>query len=225
MRFTKFVAMFGLFSVAIGAAPNDQPIMGWIATYYQTHDATRFGEFWDKTVGRGVLEANPPAREFTVGFLSQFFRQHPELLMERIARVDQYPEKQRDAIRLILWWVDTEYTRNVLKKYGDGHMLKIKPPPIEFRPICNSWDIEFFEGWFFASGDLDALKPILDLIIKGGWASDDPRPGVATQILEELCSREYKVRDFVVKYLENRVLSDESKVVIQKILVKCAGPK
>lgn len=203
-------------------APKEK-LGDWMGSYYTTHNLARFDEYWTATIKLRALEAAPAIQEITIGFLSQIFRQNPALLKERIKNIDQFPEKERDAVRLILWWVDSDYSRELLRQNGDQDMLKYPPPGVEHHPILRSEDISFCIGWFDATGDTKALQPLLTMIKESRWKTDDPRPGYAVINLQSFCRRDANVKAFVEKFLKSENLSGDARAVTLFILDQPAG--
>ena len=150
-----------LLPAASNLRAEKERLSDWMTSYYRTRNLSRFDEFWRHSVGKGAFEGDPTLREILTGFFAPIFHEHPDLLKGRIDSVKQFPEKQRDAVQLVLWWSDTAVAREILKKDGDPITLKNRPPGIEDRFVRVSEDIDFCEGWFYATGDGKALHPIL----------------------------------------------------------------
>ncbi len=212
-----FVMKWILLSLLLPAASmssseaQKQKLSDWMASYYRSHDLSRFDEFWSRSVGRGAFDADPAFRETLIGFLSPILHEHSELLKGRIDSVGQFPEKQRDAVRLLLWLIDTDSSRELLRRNGDSDMLAHSPPPVEDRIISSANDIDFCEGWFYATGDTSVLRPILKFVARSEWDKTDQRPDIGARALWQVCREDARARAFVEEFLETEKLNENAR--------------
>lgn len=219
-RFFIIIICVHCFSMAASRVlAGDVGIMQWVESYSATRDLSRFDEFWKSTVGKGALEADPAVRGFVIGFTSQVVHFHPSLLKGRIEGLDQFPEKQRDSIRILLWWADTDYSREILKKSGDSALLKDGGPSgVESIPVERIWDLNFCIGSFYATGDLNTLKPLLKYIAKDRLDPNDELLDAVISELKDVCRKNKGASALVDEQLNKKRISRDSRVALLLIL-------
>jgi len=218
IKYSAIMAFCFFLLTASSSFAEKQTLSDWMASYYRTQDLSRFDEFWQRTVKQGALAAEPQIREITVGFLSQIFRQHPELIKERVESVNKFPDNQRDALRILLWCADNDLSRQLLKENSDEEILKISPPEIKSRSVKHSYDIDFLQGWFWATGDNNALRPVLAFIAEAEWDAKDIRLVAAATMLREVCNQDSRVKAFVEDFMKSLNLSEERRKVFLFVL-------
>ena len=153
-------------STGLGSGAYDD----WFNHFYQTHDISKFEGFWNEVVTQKHLENDTAIAPLT-GFISQVLHQHPSLLKNRFDDLGEFPEAQRRAVANILWLSSTPEADEILEKNKDKEFLHQPHLPIGAWPIKTASDLDFCWGYYFASGDTDALIPIvtsLDLVQYAG---------------------------------------------------------
>jgi hypothetical protein len=207
----KRIILTALILIAAEAWGASLPFGDWLVTYYTKKDDSRLAEFWDRTITKGALEALPESRDILIGFFGAALRGHPELISTRVKSIDQFPEKQRDDIALILWLSDLDCSRDVLRRSGRSEIASTPCPPIKNRKILYSGDAKFLVGWFYATGDGGALSPIVDYVASADWSIADPKADECGAALVVLCERHERVRVVVEQALKRPGLSENSR--------------
>jgi hypothetical protein len=140
----------------------------WFKRFYQTQDLKPFGGFWSEVVSQKLLEQDERISPI-IGFASQVFHQHPELLKGRIESVAAFPEKQQEAIRSLLWLSDSGEARKILQADSPGKSMSALPAIKDWK-IERAEDLDLCWGWFFATGETKALDPIISALEFGKYA-------------------------------------------------------
>lgn len=141
----------------------------WMKSFYRTDATAPFAAFWKKTVDERRLE-NENAIAPTVSFASQVLRRHPELLKGRLDDLSNAPGAQLPHLLDILWLSDTPEAREILRTSGHAEYLERKPPAIAATRIKTAGDLDFCWGWYFATGDMAALDPIVSTLDFGEYS-------------------------------------------------------
>ncbi|MCF7761067.1 MAG: hypothetical protein K9M98_11255 [Cephaloticoccus sp.] len=163
----KFALPFILISTLVGSAPlaaeagkPDDIYSDWAKSLYRTQDLSRFDGYWAFMLEKNGLEARNLVQP-VLGFVNRVLHQHPELLKGRFDDLSKYPKAQRATLARLLWLSDTPEARQILEDQGQGNYLKKTIPPIENWEIKGAQDLDFCWGWFMATGDTAAVKPIV----------------------------------------------------------------
>ncbi len=146
----------------------------WLRSFYRTHDLRPFAGYWTEVMEQRVLE-QPGQVEPTVGFVSQLLRQNPSLVRTHLVALSAYPLAQREAMARILALSDTPEGRTRLREAGRTALANRTPRPIAQHRIQEATDLDFCWGWFFATGDLSALDPIVASLDLAGFAGGRER--------------------------------------------------
>lgn len=165
---TALALCFALFCCLLRAAP-DEAESRWMKSFYRTDDIAPFDAFWKKTVDEKLLE-NENAIAPSVSFVSQVLRRHPELLKGRLDDLANVPGAQLIHYLDILWLSDTEEAREMLRTSGHTEYLGRSPESIGSTKIEKAADLDFCWGWFFATGDMAALDPIVSTLDFGEYS-------------------------------------------------------
>lgn len=219
---TVLLAAFTLIAAAVYGKANTTG--DWWVTYYLQKDDSRLAELWDRTIGRGALSALPKSRDIMVGFFGTALRGHGDLIKSRIKSIDQFPEKERDYISLILWWSNDDYSRELLRRSGQQDVAALPCPPLRDRAIHSLDDVGWLMGCFYASGDLEALDPMIDCVTKADSAKTDPRVDESGGALWALCENHPQVRARLEIVLQRSDLSESARKVFLFALGKIKAP-
>ena len=142
----------------------------WFKQFYKSQDVSKFDGFWKDMISEKRLENENQIAPLT-GFTSQVLHLHPELLKGRLDDISRFPEKQRKPILNILWLSDTKEAQSILEKNKASDLIHQTPPPIGSWLIKDASDLDLCWGYYFATGDTNALVPIvfaLDLATNAG---------------------------------------------------------
>ncbi|MBI5382174.1 MAG: hypothetical protein HZA31_09775 [Opitutae bacterium] len=140
----------------------------WFKRFYQTHDLKPFDGFWREVITQAMLE-DKNRQSPIIGFASQVFRQHPELLQGRIDAVSAFPQKQQEALRRLLQLANCAEAQKILQA-DDSKQSRPAPPAIKDWKIKDAGDLDLCWGYFFATGDTAALDPIITALAFGKYA-------------------------------------------------------
>lgn len=132
----------------------------WLRSFYRTRELGPFDAYWTVVMEQGVLE-QPGQVEPTIGFVSRILHRNPSLVRTHMVELAAYPLAQREAMARIFAYSDTEEGRARLRAAGRTRLAGQPIGPIARHRIEDATDLDFCWGWFFASGDLSALDPIL----------------------------------------------------------------
>jgi len=132
----------------------------WLRSFYRTRELRPFDAYWTVVMEQGVLE-QPGQAEPTIGFVSRILHRNPSLVRTHMVDLAAYPLAQREAMARIFAYSDTEEGRTRLRAAGRTRLARQPIGPISQHRIQDATDLDFCWGWFFASGDLSALEPIL----------------------------------------------------------------
>jgi len=187
-------------------------------TYYLTKDDAQLASFWDRTAARGAFQADVKMREKLIGFFGAVFRSHPELLKSRIKGVPTTPGVQQDAIALILWWSDQEYSRRLLRDAGLVEMANLPVPAVSGRRILTEDDSDFLYGWYSATGDTAALAPLATHIQQADWAAAEEQTYYAGAMIAYFASRDLRAWEYFHDFTKGLTLKREAQQVFDKAL-------
>lgn len=219
---TLLLATLTLIAAAVSRGSNANSA-SW-ETYYLQKDDSRLAELWDRTIGRGALSALPKSRDIMVGFFGTALRGHSDLIKSRIKSIDQFPEEERDYISLILWWSDDDYSRELLRKSGQEDIAATPCPSLKNRSLLSIDDVGFLMGSFYASGDLEALDPLIECVMKADSTKADPRSDKAGGALWVLCEKHPCARTRLEKVLQRSDLSESARKAFLFALGKIEAP-
>lgn len=219
MKSALLIVFIAMATVSGGATP---PFDGW-ESYYAKQDVSRLTKCWDQVALHGALDRLPQSREMLIGFFGAALRPHPELIGSRLKSLDQFSEKRRDDISLILWLADSDVSRALLRQAGLREMASAPCPPVGKRKILSPRDAEFLMGWFYATGDAEALLPLVEFVVTTDWSSTDNRAEACGSALEVLCERHERARSVVEDVLKRKDLSESARKVFQFALGKRAN--
>lgn len=155
------------FASALGAVEDTYDV--WLKHFYQTQDVSQFDGFWKMVIRERILE-NKNALPPTIGFASQVLHKYPALLKDRLDQPSAFPATQSDPVLEILWLSDTKEARAILQQAGHQEYLERSPPPIGGWEIKSGGDLDLCWGWYFATGDMAALDPIVSALDLGQYA-------------------------------------------------------
>jgi hypothetical protein len=138
----------------------------WARHFYENQDFASFDGYWQMVIKKGLL-ADPVAANPVVGFSSQVFHRYPALMKGRVDRPAAFPPPARPAVEKILWLSDTVEGNEILKSFGST-LAPAKPPAaVNTWHINSDSDLDVCWGWYFASGDVTGLKPIVAVLDLG----------------------------------------------------------
>ena len=132
----------------------------WAKGFYRTQDLSRFEGYWKFTLEKNGLEARNLVQP-VLGFVNRVLHQHPELLKGRFDDLAPFTKAQRETVARLLWLSDTPEARQILEAQGFAGYASMEIPPIESWAIKGAQDLDFCWGWFMATGDTAAVKPIV----------------------------------------------------------------
>ena len=202
---------------------SEAKLTDWMHTYYLTKDDSRVSEVWDRTVARGGLKLGPQVREKLIGFFGAVFRQNPDLLRASIKSIPKEAGVEQDGIVLILWLADQDYSRGLLRDAGFAKVADTSIPPIQNRQIEREEDADFLESWYNATGNIQALMPMVRLIKETDWSQEDPKVGYTGAMIVEICRRDAKARKHIRELVEQKDLTKDARAVLEHAL--SAEPK
>ncbi|ATC62657.1 hypothetical protein CMV30_00995 [Nibricoccus aquaticus] len=202
---------------------SEAKLTDWMQSYYLTKDDSRVSEFWDRTVTRGGLKLGPQMREKLIGFFGAVFRQNPDLLRASIKSIPKEAGVEQDGIVLILWLADQDYSRGLLRDAGFAKVADTSIPPIQNRQIEREEDADFLESWYNATGNIEALMPMVRLIKETDWAQKNPKADYTGAMVAEICRRDVKARIYIRVLVEQKDLTKDARAVLEHAL--SAEPK
>jgi hypothetical protein len=163
----KFISVFLFFiGASIATAANDYN--EWVKHFYQTQDVAQFDGYWQMVQKDHMLSARNQVNP-VIGFSSQVFHSHPSLIKGRIDDLASFPEAERESVLKLLWLSDNREAQEILSKAGSEYIHKALPP-IGAWKIDTGQDLDFCWGWFFATGEVTALDPIVSTLDFGKYA-------------------------------------------------------
>ena len=207
-----------LLTLALECSAAPHPLVVWMTRFYRTRDMSRFDEYWSRSVGQGALHRDSYISEMTMGFLASVLRMYPQFVTDHIQAVSQFDEKDRDPIRIVLWLVDSERTRLILQVDGQSEMLKHRPPGIGQRQLLRPEDAEFLAGWFYASGDSQALTPMIGWVLRADEKSSPATIDGVAENLGDICELDSDVAGRVRALISAESTSAISRKILQKVI-------
>jgi len=154
---------------------SEDTVGEWMETYYVRKDVDDVGDFLKFTAGSSKVEGNEGAVVPTAAFLAEIFRANPDRIDDWLKAAD-FKGTAREIVALALWYK------------GDPRLRTFDPaadarwgPPIwynQFRVTSGS-DEDRMWGAFMASGDVDYVNTIVDVLDDTRSLSDDPKMDLA----------------------------------------------
>ena len=219
----KFVIVAVLWLALIAPIRAAAAFAGWMETYFERADQVRLGDFWERTVARGALEKSPESRQILVGFFGAAWRAQPEVLRTKIKSLAEFSQTQKDDLAIIVWLSDSDYSRELLRREGLREMAGRRVPEIGSRAIIGPGDAKFLMGWFYATGDSEALRPLVTCVRLTDWSIAEEKADSCASALVVLCEQHERARLVVKAELKRPDLSDKAREIFLYALKKRAN--
>lgn len=209
----KFVIVAALWLALVPATQASSAFAGWMETYFERTDQFRLGDFWEHTITRGALEKSPASRQLLVGFFGAAFRAQPDVLRSKIKSIAQFSPTQKDDLSIIVWLSDSDYAHELLRREGLREMAERRVPAIGSRRIVGPDDAKFLMGWFYATGDSEALRPLVAFVRSADWTIVEERADACASVLLVLCERHERARLVIEEELKYPGLSKKAREI------------
>lgn len=212
-RYLTVVRFLLLTVLVIATGPRATAAAGgaheeWLRSFYLTRNLGPFDAYWTDVMVGGVL-ADPGQVEPTLGFVSQLLRQNPALVRTHLVELGAYPPAQREAMARLFWLSDTDAARERLRKDGRIRLAALPLVGIAQHPIREATDLDFCWGWFFATGDVDALGPIIAALDLAPFAGARERYASSGRTAQDrFAARNDGIHDAAVRSLTANIGAD-----------------
>ncbi len=136
----------------------------WLQEFYQDQDVNAFPEAISAWKSREALE-DIDSRQPIVGFLSYAFAKYPEMIEVAIGDGMSLTEGEKEAFALALHRAGTDSATAALRKIGFADLLEAPTPPVLSEiVIADASELDLCWGYFYGSGDVAVLKPIVAVL-------------------------------------------------------------
>lgn len=159
---TRSVSLFLLLialAPGIAGAETDE-LSGWLRSYYQSRTLETFDRYWTRVIEERRLE-DPAQAEPIVAFVGRLVHDNPGLLRTHFVDLAKYPASIRELVAQVFWISDTAEGRQRLIDSGRRNLASRPVPDLRVMSLRQATNVDFCWGWFFATGDPDALRPIV----------------------------------------------------------------
>lgn len=152
----------------------------WIQTFYRTKDVAGFKGAFADLEAAGGLELGG-TRGALLGFFSEFFKTHPELLEQVVYPTARWSADAKENLAYIVVSSRVPTGAKILRDLGDPEAGKFPPQSCEEFGMTSPGELDFCWGYFFATGDTRAIRKIVTALapkrpLSASAASTDADP-------------------------------------------------
>ena len=141
----------------------------WFTSYYKSKDPTAFPGFLDYLKDQKLFSKEDSAPPMCA-FVGTILREHPEFIAKYFPDISAFPEDEQKAVENLLLLSNTKEALAVVKKskFKDDPDAQLIAIP-EKKEVEGPSDLDICWGYFFASGDVNGLHPIITALDFGKY--------------------------------------------------------
>ena len=145
----------------------------WLQSFHETQNLEDFDKALIVWRVRETME-DPEARQPVIGFLAYLFANHPETIPQALGDdASKLTAGQKVTFAKALLRAGTNSAEIALRSIGYAELLeKPAPIPISQLKVSQAAEMDLCWGYYFASGDVAAVKPVVDVLALTTFAED-----------------------------------------------------
>ena len=148
----------------------------WLESFHETQNLDDFDKALLVWRVRETMD-DAEARQPVIAFLSFLFANHPQTIAQALGDdPSELTAGQKATFAAALLRAGTETSKNALRSIGyTSWLAQPKPTPVPQLKIGLSTEMDLCWGYFFASGDVSALQPVVAVLDFAQFADTVPK--------------------------------------------------